>query len=309
MKRVIERLYSELEERGLKGRVVSIRRLKDLRDEIEGRHAQGLLDEGFYKERLTSFTFGPPDDFLAAASLVVVAVPRPQTKISFTWNAKTLALILPPTYLGHMEISRQIGDLLTGLLATEGYGVASAKLPQKALAVRSGLAEYGRNNICYVPGMGSFFQSTAFYSDLPCPEDAWREPRMMDRCQICQACMIECPTSAITAERFLLHAERCIVFHNEKSPDHPFPSWIDPASHNCLIGCMLCQQSCPEDKPFLDWFECNEEFSHGETALLLQGVSPDRLPAATRAKLERLDLLDSLEILPRNLGVFFGVTD
>jgi epoxyqueuosine reductase len=157
--------------------------------------------------------------------------------------------------------------------------------------------------------MGSFFQPTAFYSDLPCQEDSWREPRMMDRCQVCQACLIKCPTGAITSERFLLRAERCIVFHNERSPDHPFPSWIDPASHNCLIGCMLCQQFCPEDKMFLEWVEGNEEFSHEETSLLLRGVSPDQLPATTKAKLEQLELLDSLEILPRNLGVFFGVTD
>ena len=30
----------------------------------------------------------------------------------------------------------------------------------KLAAVRSGLAQYGRNNICYVEGMGSFFHST-----------------------------------------------------------------------------------------------------------------------------------------------------
>ena len=308
MKNVIERLYSQLEERGLKGRVVSIRRLRDLQDEIKGRHAQGAFDEEFYRERLTFFTFKPPDDFPAAGSLIVVAVPRPQTKISFTWNDKTLALILPPTYLGHQEVRRQTGDILTELLPPEGHRVVLAGLPQKALAVRSGLAEYGRNNICYVPGMGSFFQTIAFHSDLPCTEDTWREPRMMDRCQTCEACLIKCPTGAITSERFLLRTERCIVFHNERSRDYPFPAWIDPASHNCVMGCMLCQQFCPEDKPFLDCFGGNEEFSHEETSLLLAGASPDRLPAATAKKLERLELLDSLDVLPRNLGVFFRGT-
>lgn len=56
---------------------------------------------------------------------------------------------------------------------------------------------------------------------------------------------------------------------------------------------------------FLEWFEDNEEFSHEETSLLLRGVTADQLPGITKAKLERLKLLDSLEILPRNLGVFF----
>jgi len=305
MKKIIESLYFQLEERGFKGRVISIQHLQELQNEIKGRHAQGLFDKEFYQERLTFYTFRPPDDFPAAASLIVVAVPRPQTKIRFTWKGKTLALILPPTYLGYREIPRQIGDLLTELLAPEGYHVALAELPEKPLAVRSGLAEYGRNNICYIPGMGSFFQPTAFYSDMPCQEDIWREPRMMDKCRACQACLIKCPTGAITSERFLLRAERCLVFHNERSPDHPFPSWISPTFHNCLMGCMLCQQFCPEDKMFLEWFEDNEEFSHEETSLLLRGVTADQLPGITKAKLERLELLDSLEILPRNLGVFF----
>ena len=112
MKRVIERLYSRLEERGLKGRVVSIGHLQDLQDEIKGRHAQGLFDEEFYQEGLSFFSFSPPDDLPSAASLIVVAVPRPQTKVGFTWSGKTLTLILPPTYLGFTEVHRQIEGLL-----------------------------------------------------------------------------------------------------------------------------------------------------------------------------------------------------
>ena len=309
MQRATERLFSGLEQQGLRGQVVSIQRLQDLQHEIESRYAQGLFDGDFYRERLTFFSFKPPEDFLTAVSLIVVAVPSPQIRVSFTWNGKTVALILPPTYVGYERILQQIGDLLMELFAPEGYHVAVAKLPEKPLVVRSGLGEYGRNNICYVPGMGSFFQPVIFYSDLPCGKDHWREPRMMDRCQKCEACLLKCPTGAITSDRFLLHAERCIVFHNERSPDYPFPTWIDPSAHNCLIGCMLCQQFCPEDKPFLEWVEGNEEFSHEETSLLLKGTLPDQLPAATVKKLERLELIDSLDILPRNLGVFFDVSD
>ena len=47
MENPIKELCSQLEERGLKGRVVAARRLPDLKDEIEGRQAQGLFDEGF----------------------------------------------------------------------------------------------------------------------------------------------------------------------------------------------------------------------------------------------------------------------
>jgi epoxyqueuosine reductase len=301
----IETLNTKFKERGLKGRVVSSQFLQYLHDEIETQHAQGLIDEEVYQEGLSFFSFLPPDNLPQIASLIVVAVPRPQTKVSFTLSGKTLTLILPPTYMGFREIQLQIKGLLTEWLDLEGYRVAPALLPRKLLAVRSGLAEYGRNNIGYIPGMGSFFHLAVFYSDLPCQETTWCDLRMMDRCKNCNICLTRCPTGAITSKRFLLHAERCLVFHNERSADYPFPGWIDPASHNSLVGCMLCQQFCPENKAFLEWFEGNESFSHEETSLLLAGTSLKQLPTETQAKLERLGLLNYLEILPRNLGVFF----
>ncbi len=306
MNRVIEQLNCGFHKRGMQGRIVPIRRLYDLQKEINELRHQGLIDQELYQEGLSFFTFQPPEDFQSAASLMVVAVPRPRTKISFTLCEKKITLTLPPTYMGAMEVNQQIQNQLTKWLAPIGYHVAPAKLPRKLLSVRSGLARYGRNNIAYIFGLGSFFQLTAFFSDLPCVEDTWDEPRILDQCRDCHICTNKCPTGAITHERFLLHAEKCLSFHNERSPDHQFPGWIDPKWHHCLVGCMLCQQFCPENQAFLKWFEGNQEFSHEETDLFLRGTPPDRLPDKTRAKLRQLGLLDFLpKLLPRNLSVFF----
>lgn len=304
MTEIVERLYTQLEERGLKGRVVSMRRLHELEGDIEARHAERAFDEDFYAERLQAFDFTPPKDF-AAASLIVVAMPRPQTRLDFTWKDKTLSLILPPTYLQYQAILRRIESVLGGLLAPRGYRAALAKLPLKTLAVRSGLAEYGRNNICYVPGMGSFLELAACYADLPCVEDDWREPVMMKACEKCTACLRKCPTQAIASDRFLLRAERCIVFHNERSVERPIPEWLDLSSHDCILGCMVCQRFCPVNKEFLGWFEGNEQFSEDETSLLLGGRPREELPAETAAKLERLELSSDLPVVTRNLRVLF----
>jgi len=306
MERVIEPFYSFLEERGFRGRVVSIQHLDDLQNEIESRHAQGFFDEELYQEVLSFFSFRPPEDLPLAASLIVIAVPRPQTRVSFTWKGKTLALTLPPTYVRYWETDKQNVTLISEWLSSKGFHTASAKLPKKLLAVRSGLSEYGRNNTTYVPGMGSFYQLIVFFSDLPCEEDDWQEPCMMDRCKDCRIWQAKCPTDAIMSDRFLLRAERCLVFHNERLPDYPFPDWIDLDCHNCLIGCMLCQKFCPENKDFLEWFEGNETFTHEETSLFLDGVSADRLPDATQVKLKRLGMPDLPGILPRNLEIFIG---
>jgi epoxyqueuosine reductase len=96
-----------------------------------------------------------------------------------------------------------------------------------------------------------------------------------------------------------------MVFHNERKGDIPFPVWIDPSWHNCLVGCMRCQRVCPQNKQFLHWVEEREEFSQEETALLLEGTPSERLPAEAKRKLEHLDLLEDADILPRNLAVFF----
>ena len=298
----MEELFSQLKEHGYQGRIVSIQHLGDLQEEIEGRYRQGLFDEEFYQEWLTGFAFSPPDSLPEARSMIVVAVPQPQTRVTFTWDGEPVRFIIPPTYF-EQKTENRVRELLARVLEPAGYRVAEAVLPKKLLAVRSGLATYGKNNISYVPGMGSFFGLVAVYSDLPAQEDNWREPQMMETCQNCSACLRHCPVGAIPSERFLLRAERCITFHNEKPGDVPFPAWIDPAWHNCLVGCLHCQRVCPQNKEFLHWVEERVEFSQEETALLLQGVALDQLPPATAKKLEQSDVVELLDVLPRNLGV------
>ncbi len=211
---------------------------------------------------------------------------------------------MPPTYLHWKETDQQVQDLIAEIVGAQGYRVVQAALLEKLLAVHSGLGAYGRNNVCYVDGLGSFHRPVGLVSDLPCPEDTWQESRVMERCQTCQARLRACPSGAITAERFLIHAKRCLTFCNEKPGSVPFPAWVDPVWRNYLVGCMICQRVCPENKEFLGWIEEGAEFSEEETALLLKRILPDQLPAALMEKLARWDLVDLLDVLPRNLSVF-----
>jgi len=305
MENCADDLLFALKEHDYRAAIVSVRHLRELKEEIIGRLSQGLFDEEFYRLRLTFFDFGVPEALPNARSIIVVAVPRPQAQATFTYEGKRRELILPPTYVAYQQTTNQVAELLTGVLKKKGYSAALTSLPLKLLAVRSGLSEYGRNNITYVSGMGSFFQLAAVYSDLPCRDDAWREAKMMKRCEDCQACLRSCPTGAISPDRFLLHAERCIAYRNEKKGDVPFPDWIDPRWHNSLYGCLFCQRACPEDKPFLNWIGEREEFSQEESELILKGQLVNTLPSTTLQKLKNLDLADpdSLDNLPRNLRV------
>jgi epoxyqueuosine reductase len=299
-------LFSTLEGLGCRGCMVPIRHLSDLRERLEKAYKLELFDEEFYQERLTAFAFSPPDHLREAQSIMIVAYPHPQTRVTFTWNGKPVRVIIPPTYLYDTEGDRRIQELLATTLGPTGYHVTEASLPKKMLAGCSGLGSYGKNNILYVDGTGSFVRLAVFYSDLSCPEDHWQEPQMMEACQKCSACANKCPTGAITSDRFLLLAERCITYHNEKPGHVPFPSWLDPSWHNCLVGCMSCQRICPKNKGFLRKVEDGATFSQEETELLMKGGSLDQLPAALVEKIEHFDMVEFLDIFPRNLRVLFA---
>jgi len=290
-----------IEERGWKGRILPIGHLTDLRESIHGRYEQGLIDKALYRDQLSFFSFNSPVDLPGASSIIIVAAPTPQMRIIFNWHGRRVPVVIPPTYVSYTPRTHSIQEVLAVWLKHEGYRLAKAQLPLKTLAVHSGLAEYGRNNISYVAGIGSFLQLVGAFSDLPCDGDSWRKPRMLDRCESCVACLRHCPTNAIIKDRFLLHAERCLTYHNEAKSD--FPDWINPSWHHCLIGCLRCQTACPENKAMLAWFEDRAEFTEPETALFIQRVPHDQLPAETITKLKSLEINEDYRSLCRNLSM------
>lgn len=302
---VAQGLLHHIAAQGWEGRIVPISHLSDLAERMERGELRGLMDEEFYAERLSAFTFQPPPELSDAQSIVIVAVPVPQVNVIFHWQGRPVRAILPPTYAGYRLTAERIRGSLNAFLASSGQQAVAQGLPFKTAAVCSGLAEFGRNNLAYVRGMGSFLQLVGVITDVPPGEDTWGPPRMLARCETCRACLRACPTSAITEERFLLHAERCLTFHNERAL--PFPEWVDPAWHTCLLGCMACQRVCPENKDIVSWIEEREVFPAEETLALLTTSTCEDLPPTARERLRRLDILDDLHILGRNLSALLGV--
>lgn len=290
-------IRSKLEERGYRGIVLPIEHVAQLKHEIEECSSQGKIDAGLYEKYLTHFEFDAATSLPKTCSIVVTAAPQPQRKITFHFNGQTHLVVIPPTY--YADTDSQIRNMLLNILSSNDYQLYPAALPLKLLAVCSGMAKYGKNNIAYLEGMGSFVRLKAFLSDMPTGRSDWSEPRVMKECDRCKACLTECPTRAIVRDRFLIHAERCITFFNEGSEE--FPEWIDPAWHNSLIGCMKCQLVCPVNKRFVKWVEEGEAFDEAETELILNGVPPDRIPPETADKLNRSYILEYLDVLPRNL--------
>ena len=290
-------ICSKLEERGYRSIVVPIENIAQLKYEIEECFSQGKIDAGLYETYLAHFEFDVTTHLPRAYSIIITAAPQPQRKITFHFNGQTYSVIIPPTY--YNDTDNEISNTLQKILNSNNYQLYPAALPLKLLAVYSGMARYGKNNIAYVEGLGSFVRLKAFLTDMSTDRCDWFEPRVMKECDTCKACLNECPTRAIVPDRFLIHAERCITFLNEGSEE--FPSWIDPAWHNSLIGCMKCQLVCPVNKRFVKWAEEGESFNEAETELILNGVPLDRIPPETTHKLNSCYMLEYLDVLPRNL--------
>jgi len=292
-------LRAAMAARGFAYGAVPVARLAALRDELDAWRQRQLLAEDVYLKYLRGFTFTPPAGFDEGAA-VVVAVPDAPVRFTFAWGGREVVALMPPTYLRARDVDRRAGDALAEALEPHGYRIQPVTLPKKLLAAHSGVAAYGKNNLAYVPALGTFHRLACFFTDFLPPDAAWLEPRALPRCDECDICQRRCPTGAVAADRFLLHAEKCVTLYNEAAA--AFPPALEPFRDDCLIGCLRCQLACPENKEVRDRRAPGEAFTAEETSLLLAATALERLPAETRAKLERSGLAAFYDILPRNLA-------
>jgi len=301
---LIENLNNFLKKYNYKAGIVPFNRLAELRREIEDWHQKKFIDETLYKSYLSDFNFNKAGSSFKPESVIIVAIPQPQYRLYFNIRNKCLPVIIPPTYVNSYKINQEVAALLNRFVAGTGFMVELAILPEKLLAVRSGLSKYGKNNISYIEGLGSFYQLEAFFSNVPCSDENWFDERELEKCSDCKICLKNCPTGAITTSRFLLRAEKCLTFLNEG--DEEFPAWIKPEFHNCLIGCIRCQIVCPYNRSVISWIEDIGEFSSEETEKLLSGLQPDSLPQSIIEKMSLIDFNRHLHRIPRNLRALIG---
>ena len=298
MNGIVCKIQDGMKQHRYKARTVSITHLPEVQEAVGKLVGQGLLNKRLHET--WHFYLQTNENLPEAKTIVIVAMPQPFTRVWFKWQEIAHPADIPPTYFTKADDSRA-EETLNNVLEPAGYKMAKARLALKTLAVRSGLARYGRNNITYVPGMGSLYQLVAFYTDYPYEEDSWQEPKAMEACEDCSLCRENCPPGSIHADRFLIHAENCLGFLNEKEPDFPYWAQLQPDWHNALIGCMRCQFVCPVNEPYLYKIAAGPSFSEEETGLILDKTPLEQLSPETRQKLR--DALDGLyPYLARNLS-------
>lgn len=112
------------------------------------------------------------------------------------------------------------------------------RLVDRAAAVRSGVAWWGKSTMAITPGLGPWFLIGSVVTDAELETD---EP-MRRGCGTCDACLPACPTGALTAPG-VLDARRCLAALAQ-SPG-VFPRQWRVAMGDRLYGCDDCLTACP----------------------------------------------------------------
>jgi epoxyqueuosine reductase len=291
-----------LEKNGFRAVIIPASRVDEVKEEIRSLHREGALDDAFYKEWMPPRVDAKfPRSMRKPKSILLVSAPAYQQRVTFHFKGRAHEFIVPPTYGRAQAIRRRVREVVRSIDKKNRPRLVNAFPPLKLLAVRSGLALYGRNNVTYVPGFGSFQRLSGFYTDIEAPAGPWVEKRALPKCSKCRACLKACPTKAINDDRFLIRAERCLPRMNERKSKHPFPSWVKPEWHNAIVGCMICQRVCPYDREFPDKVEDGPSFTEQETEYILKGKYSGKKAASIRRKLDRVGL--DMSVFPRNLKV------
>lgn len=221
-------------------------------------------------------------------------MPRPAHVLTVAAGGRTIEIVIPPTYVRYRQVFEDVRDDLEATAGTQGRRFEILSAPLKVLANRMGLIAYGRNNIGYIDGLGSYFQLIGLLSDASVSDRTVLpefDGSALGRCRECRICTAACPTGEIGLERFLIHAEKCYPLYSESTD--PIPEGLVPPSPQCLVGCLTCEAACPENRGRL---------KYEETAGLL-GLSPDSQRGLDRMqdKLRPLGLSEDTLTFARNL--------
>jgi epoxyqueuosine reductase len=291
---------------------ISVEHLEELQTDFDELNQDGKLsDNETFRSYIEGKKYAVLQSIPTAKSVIVMAVWTPLALVNFTRADGTQyeAKLPPQYYSSGRSLERIQKTIHEKIIGKPGYKLewANRHLLLKRLAVRSGLARYGRNNISYVDGMGTLLTLHAFFTDYEFEEDNWAEAQMMDACHDCRICMDNCPQGSISEDNFVIDVGKCVTLYNEIGGE--FPDFINPEAHNALMGCMKCQAPCPANREVLKRTLRLEDVTPEETQAILEGRQSEELLEILGRKLRGYNGLPSPEAFPvlrRNLSVLIG---
>jgi epoxyqueuosine reductase len=282
----------------------SSRFVETARNILEDLRSKNMINEIFNKEWLGGFEYLKGLDTTSLKNLVMVAIPKAAYVLEFEYKGKSGSAIIPPTYVNYRYTFNKILAEANSAFGTKGHRFELVDAPLKTLAVLTGLAKYGRNNVVYIPEMGSYLQLVGLVTDMIMEPESTKnflhiQDNLMSDCQECSACLKACSTGAIAEDRILLHAEKCYTRFSENAGE--LPQDILPPSPECIIGCLKCQNICPMNRGKLNRKNTPFSLTEEETSFIVNHFDTEApLWTTIHQKFTTLQLTEGSEIFARN---------
>lgn len=140
--------------------------------------------------------------------------------------------------------------------------VDTCPLPERKLAVLSGLGWLGKNCCLFVDGCGSYVALGEIVTDMPAGGPA---PVLAKRCGDCRRCLDACPTGALTAPG-VVDRSKCLSHITQAGGE--IASELRAIMGNRVYGCDVCQEVCPHNQGLVP---VNAEFAEDR----FPGAYPD----------------------------------
>ena len=216
----------------------------DVEASLVQRNADGTSGGLGFTYRNPSLGTSPRTSFPWANSIVVVGVPYlrdgdgSQGASASTTSRSVARFADGDRYAGLRVVLEDVEDALRRRGARTEAVFDDNRLVDRALAVRAGIAWWGKSTMVLAPGLGPWFLIGSVVTD------AVLEPtEQMERtCGTCSACIPACPTGAII-EPGVLDARRCLaaVFQSRGA----IPVELRAAAGTRVYGCDECLVACP----------------------------------------------------------------
>jgi epoxyqueuosine reductase len=298
---LFNKLCSDFELKRRRIALCSIGRLAEVKGDLIAKYDSGEISSSVFEKYLKDFSYVPPASLPEAKSILIVAAPIGRSILELRLEQGIIEAVIPPTY-GAEEVLVENEAVLDANLGPRGKAYERAWLPLKTLAARMGLARYGRDNILRFEGAGSFVRLDAWWTDLDAEGEHWGPAQKLERCAACGACAMACPNGCFSEDRFPIDATRCLTFMNEGKS--PFPEWLRAGVHNAVVGCLQCQDACPENRD-VPGREVYRRFVLDRQAseALLAARPYAELPAIAAGAVRAAEMIGCEDNLARNLRV------
>lgn len=142
----------------------------------------------------------------------------------------------------HVVVRSRLAELANGLhLRRYEICVDTTPLPERKLALLSGIGWIGRNGCVFVDGYGSYVSLGEIVTDLELPSSVTKAEVL---CGGCRLCVDACPAGALKADgRF--DRSRCISHLTQAGGE--IPARMKRLMGRRIYGCDVCQEVCPHN--------------------------------------------------------------